>query len=345
MPPTRFLAAALCAAALCLAGCSRDGAQDRLADYLQRLSRALGTDIQPGELRSIPAPPRWTSLQIPLEGGSIDGLDFLRLRGCALQETVARRNSSLGRVAPPSQRLLLELEFLDRVEPCIHFQREQGENALAELLTESAALKKVQLPALIFNATLGGEEYRNFWRSTDLSADYPSNTSSLVTTALENITANATRWLAGDYTADGRAFELDLSDVARGDGGELLAALSLQAAYLDAGSAALHAQAERGPLCRPQLRPARANILRNVATRYFVGEIQPWSAALGRRAHALLPPLQTLEVQLAPTLPAALSDWRKERNTAIDRRTGAPRRHVSALQTLLGSCFSEFSPG
>ena len=93
----------------------------------------------------------------------------------------------------------------------------------------------------------------------------------------------------------------------------------------------------------PQRQPRSAEILRNVITRFFIGHVQPWSAAIAQRRHGLLPPLQALESALAGVLPATYRDWQRTRDDNIAVWSAAPRRHVSAVQALLGSCFSEFA--
>jgi hypothetical protein len=349
-PPSRrtisrrgALRALLGLGALLLAACASDSPESRLRDYTARLARPLDLSISAGDTLS-PAPPRWEALQIPIESGSLDGLDFLRLRGCALQHTVARRNSSLGRLAPPSQRLLLDLAFLREVQPCIDKLEADGRDALATQLRDSASLKKRQLPALVFNATLGNAEYRDFWRGATALGTYPEGTGSSVTAALRAVSADAGRWLAGDFRADERALELNLGTIARGDGGELIAALALQAAHLDAASAALEARAADRPLCAAGQQPRAATILRTVVRKYFLAGVQPWSAALEGRRHDLLPPLRHLEALLADTLPAPYVDWQRQRDAQLAAYRGAPRRHVRALQALLGACFEEFAP-
>lgn len=327
---------------LVLSGCGAEGPESRLEDYLARLVRPLNAEPPIPVVDTVVAPPRWTALQLPIEPGAIDGLDFLKLRGCALQETIARRNSSLGRVAPPSQRLLLELRFLREADDCIAYLRLNGETALSTLLAKSAADKQHQLPALIFNATLGNEEYRDLWRTAQPLGNYPNDTSSLVVESLSQIGVGAQRWLAGDFSVDGGEFELLLADVSRGDGGELLSALALQSSYLIAANRVVEERADSGDLCTAGLQPKEAVILRTVVTRFFVGEVQPWSAAINQRAHALLPPIRQLESLLKSVLPAPYEKWRAAREASIDHWSDAPPHHVAALQSLLGSCFSEF---
>ena len=96
--------------------------------------------------------------------------------------------------------------------------KDEGKGELAATVQGAATLKKEQLPALIFNATLASEEYRDFWRSGSLPPEYPAATGSAVVSALRGVNAQSRRWLAGDYAADNLAFELLLGEIARGDG-------------------------------------------------------------------------------------------------------------------------------
>ena len=331
------------AMALLLGACGGDGGPHALDDYLARLARPLGATPDP-EYSTPAVPPRTGALNLPIAADALDGLDFLRLRGCALQATVARRNSSLGRVAPPSQRLLLELAFLREAPPCIAKLSQEGEEELAQLLRLAVRNKTAQLPALIYNATLASAEFRDFWRATSLPRDYPEHTSSLVVTALEQIVEDSQRWLAGDYGADERRLELALSTVARGDGGELLRALLVQRNVLAEGDELIREHLADGPLCQEGLRPRAAEILRTVARKYFVGRVQTWSASVGKRFHDMSPAISELEGALAEVLPAPYQDWQQTRDQILSDGMAAPAQHVTQLQALLGSCYSEFAP-
>lgn len=329
---------------LAMAACATDNREGQLEDYLLRLSRPL--DVEPYELESAisEAPPRAASLLLELESGSLEGLDFLRLRGCALQTTIAKRNSSLGRVAPPSQKLLLELAFLREAPACIEKLTQEGREALAQLLLENYELKKSQLPQLIFNATLASPEFRDFWRSTEPLARYPEATSSVPVAALENIAADAARWMSGDYSAQEERFESSLFQISRGDGGELLRALEQQGGYLREADRLTETQRSSGGLCARGLEPKAAKIIRNVVTKYFAGGIQLWSAQLNTRYHALLPPIQRLEQLTLQIQPTAYSAWVEQRDAALNANLSAPLDHVRAMQGLLGNCYSEFAP-
>ncbi|MFK7828251.1 MAG: DUF3080 family protein [Congregibacter sp.] len=327
-----------------LNACGSSGPEARLNDYLARLARPLEQSAAEPDSPALSAPPRAETLRLPIEGDSLDSMDFLRLRGCALQATVARRNSSLGRVAPPSQRLLLELAFLREAPACIETLRGEGRLTLAALIADAALVKKEQLPALIFNATLGNLEYREFWRERSKLVNYPDETSSVVVTALEDITADAQRWLNGNYAANEQSFELALSAIARGDGGALRAALRIQARILALADRMIAQRLSRGAVCENGSRPDAAPILRTVAQKYFVGSVQIWSAALNQRYHQLLPALLALETLLEPSFPPNYLRWRTARQTEIEHDLKAPALHVHSLQQLLGSCYVEFAP-
>ncbi|MEM1145530.1 MAG: DUF3080 family protein [Pseudomonadota bacterium] len=324
-------------------GCEPPAAETRLNEYLTRLSRPLDQPAPALPANPNLSPPRAASLLVPVAGGTLDGVDFLRLRGCALQATIARRNSSLGRVAPPSQRLLLELAFLREAPECISKLRAEGRAALADLLEQNYALKQTQLPVLIFNATLGSDEFRDFWRSTEPLGYYPQDTSSLPVSALETLVADSLRWLQGDYSADEKRFELALSAVAQGDGGELLRALSLQQSALSAANFVTAPERERGGLCSAMLRPRSAQILRNVVTKYFVRSVQPWSAQLNARFHQLLPPILRLESAVISAVPDEYREWQTRRDQSLEHSLAAPSRHVREIQELLGGCYPEFA--
>ena len=234
--------------ALAMAGCSGSGPEAAFDEYLGRLARTLGAaPVQP-VIPSVTALPAPRELHLEIQPGNLDALDFLALSGCAVQITIGKRNSSLGRLARDSQRLLLELEYLQLAPACIDYQREQGESGLADTLEQAWQLKRRQLPASIYNATLGSSEYRQFWKKAPgAAADYPANTSSAVIASLEAINGHARRWLAGDYSADNREFEILLGEVATGDGGALLQALAAQ----DAALAAANRIAARAHGARP----------------------------------------------------------------------------------------------
>jgi hypothetical protein len=324
-----------------LFACAAGGPSAAFQTYLERLSRTLSVPVEtPATMPISPMPPP-RELHRQADPAGLDVLDFLSLHGCAVQVTIGKRNSSLGRLARDSQRLLLDLEYLELAPACVAQLRQRGEEALATTLHNAWASKRRQLPGAIFNATLGGSEYRAFWQVPANPGDYPAATGSAVVGSLEGINLQVRRWLAGDYSADNQAFELLLADVASGDGGALRQALANQASALAAADRMLTLRNERGPLCAPHFRPEAADILPNVVRLFFIDGIQPRAALLNRRFHQLLTPVAELEDMLRAALPPAYRSWQQQRDASLAAWMQAPRHHVEALQATLQPCMAE----
>ena len=320
-----------------LTGCA-DNPDSAFELYLERLSGALSVEMATIKVPPIAVLPAKRELQLDIAGSDIDVLDFLALSGCELQVTIGKRNSSLGRLARDSQRLLLELEYLQLAPACITYQREQGELQLADTLEQAWTQKTRQLPALIFNATLGSEEYRQFWKAPAQQGNYPANTSSAVIASLQAVNDHARRWLTGAFDASNLEYELLLADITAGDGGALRQALAAQAGALQAANEMLARRMERGPLCTPPLRPASADILDNVIRKFFVAGTQPRAARLNRRYHELLPAITELEQMLSDAPPLAYRAWQAQRDAEVEEWALAPREHVSQLQAIQEPC-------
>ncbi len=327
--PAWLLAGMLC-------GCSA-GSDLPLDNYLTRLGRSLDRDIEPLTDR-LPPLPRARELHLDLVSGSIDLLDLLAMRGCELNVTIGKSNSSLGKLATDSQRLLLELEFLALAPACIESLDANEDAGLIATLSAAIDKKRTQLPARIWNATLGGPEFRDFWKSPGRLGDYPAATGGDVPVALARLSMLVSAWLAGDYRAGGEELEPLLDEVRRGDGGALLASLARQRAGLAAAAPALQERLEPAPICFSNSPSPEGRIVDNVIRKFFIGEVQPWSVQVARRRGDLMPPVLSLETSLADVIPTAYRQWLQVRDPLLDSAVAAPREHARHLATLLESC-------
>lgn len=200
-----------------LEGCQRAGPDAAFEVYARGTS--WPQSIVPTD--ALEEPPVAAAMQLDISSGTLDALDLVSLSGCNVQATIGKRNSSLGRHAKPSQRLLLELEYLRLAPQCINLLRDRHW-ALANVLDVAWRQRQMQLPTLIFNATLGSDQYRSLWLNPRVPAAYPLVSHSAAVSALDRINGDVCRWLSGDYEAQNRDFEVSLSEVA---GGDLLNAL------------------------------------------------------------------------------------------------------------------------
>ena len=323
-----------------IVGCSPPAqGPDQLQDYRQRLARTLATAVP--DDASVLIPPRIQDADIPLldiPASQLKLLDFLALSDCALQVNIGRRNSSLGRNAAPSQKLLLDLEFLAMAPACVKTLELQSKTRLVDALTAAIATKTQYLPHRIFNAVLAGPEYRQFWQLPRGLDQYPSAVGGDVLDALHWFEYATTQWLAGNFQFQADQLEQRLYHLRAGDGGALLLAAVTQARSLQQATQLLESRAAAGPLCPNGRSSTSARTLETVVVKFFATGVQIWLADLNRRERQLLPPIENLETQLASVLPEQYRQWSDKRKTVLNLLRDTPREHITALQHLAASC-------
>lgn len=108
----------LIAVVFVLSGCS-DPAQSLMDDYAKRLGRTLALELQDPAPLDLQPLPSITTTRADIAETSITLVELVASRACGLDVLLGERNSSLGKVMPPSQRLKYELAFLKQVQPCL----------------------------------------------------------------------------------------------------------------------------------------------------------------------------------------------------------------------------------
>lgn len=329
----------LLACVLALAGCDDTAnGPDHLSEYLNRLSTVTGMPLT----SAAPFPPELdlpeaTSTALPA-ANQIDLIDFLSLSGCELQINLGRRNTQLGRTAAPSQRLLLDLEFMELAPACIALLRDRGDRELADLLHQASLERRSSLPLSTLQAVLMGPEWQAFWQRPTALEAYPTQTNSLIIASLTRLGNLVTSWLGGSWAASNREFELLLSDLRVGDGGALLLSHYVVARDLARANQLLEAARVAAPLCPYGQPTARSNALNRVVTQFFVGQVQPWLVKLRQRKEALHPPIKALEAPLGGVLPTDYIKWAMQRDQLLGEQTRVIKTHVQTVQRILSGC-------
>lgn len=100
-------------------GCS-DPALSLMHDYTSRLSRTLALEIHDPAPLDLQPLPSITTTRLDIADSSITLVELVATRACGLDLLLGERNSSLGKVMTPSQRLKYELAFLKQVQPCLN---------------------------------------------------------------------------------------------------------------------------------------------------------------------------------------------------------------------------------
>ncbi len=322
-------------------GCSRNTLEDQLQAYQQKLARVLDQELPETTGPEWQPLPRARLLRLTFSDESINLLEFVHLLECDLNALVADHNSSLGRQAPSSQQLIYQLRFLASVERCIG-QIEADHPELAETLASVSRSKHQQLPGYIWQATLGGREFRSFWQP-DAGQVYAAAEFSELDVALARLKYLVERWLGGEYAEDPGELENLLATVRHGDGGRLLAAWLQLEQGLNTATAVLQGRGDGSPLCYPDMRTPQADIFKNVVMTDFVGTLQPLVARMNRRFYDSYQLVQSLESALAAAAPAPYEAWRAQRDAQLARARESVPAHVAALEPLMSQC--GFLPG
>lgn len=339
-----------------MAGCEqRRTPREMLENYLWRLENVTGLSAHwpsEEELR-VPGPPRKRFRLLATSEFEIGMLDFLSLQGCGLGEAVGRRNSSLGRVMPASQRIVYELEFLDAAGDCIASLRADGEADLADRLAEVVVRKRRELPQVFWNAIFGSDEFAALFSVSapppgldGLSVELQSLLQPL--SDIESVMRSWREAIAGparlDFRYEGSGFENSLAALnASRAGGALLRALHELGAYLDSAAELIEHAVHAKALCPMRKTTERGRYLRNVFDLFYAGEVQPYAAPVHRYGRDILSALSRIR-DITAAAPGTngeeyWSDWLGMGDaSAWGRFEHALDRHTKAWQRALSEC-------
>ncbi|XOV85854.1 MAG: DUF3080 family protein [Pseudomonadota bacterium] len=322
---------------ICLAGCGRTGPASDLDDYQQRLARVLDQPVPPATTAMAPRLPPLREFRQEIPRESIDILEFFRISRCELHQLVAERNSNLGIMAAPSQRLVYEVNFLRVGYDCLQ-AIDEDQPSLRENLAEVLDRKREALPLVIWKATLGGDEFRDFWKPGSSDPPEAFAGDGEVVYALAQLRDDVARWLGGNYEISSSRLENQLDLIRQGDGGVQMKAWDLLANELGAASRLVDERLARRPLCFQAMKTPTADIFNNLVRSLFVGKIQVWAAGLNSRYYRVFPLVRELETLLAGAEPPAYREWRTSRDNRLAESTGALGEHVKALTPLFEQC-------
>ncbi|WP_027853624.1 DUF3080 family protein [Marinobacterium litorale] len=335
-----------------LTGCSQQSEVHALLDnYADRVGNAiehevdLNLDLASGRIPPLP-PTRARSLDVTaLSEGLVDVLDF---RHCGLLHTIAERNSSLGKLAPGSQRLIYEIKLLPALRQCREDLAEDNAPDLARLkarLDEVIDAKADNLGGVLWNSLYLSPEMEQHFALT--GQPLPLTASSVFSSlqpALVHFEQLATltdrhHWQAPHFIDD---LEQDFESLYRSDfGAAWLQSLALITATLDSTADALEQRLAERPVCFQQKPNNQARIIRNVFQTYYAGELQPYLSLVHRQGERWR--YYQLSITNALPAPQPAADYLKKlfgdsEQSLWGRYIAARDRHTRAWQTLLSQC-------
>lgn len=265
---------------LLLSGCGDSQGVATLRDYQQRVNRVLALDSPAPQLTAAPAFIAKSALQQPLPDLRIDLLDAFATRRCGLDQLIAERNSSLGKVFTASKRLNYELRFLATLQQCL---TEQWEEPLNSQLQQVYQQKQHSIAIALNNMLQTDDTLRKRWlgsNSTLTPGDNSGFTESLG--ALQQLVELKQAVARQDwYSASRIDPEQALETLYRFSFlSDLQYSLRYAASWLGSINPALLA-IEPASLC-PRGQTEQLTILSTVFRKYFIGEVQAYLAELTR---------------------------------------------------------------
>lgn len=324
-------------AALLLAaasGCQPSGPDAVLSDYLTRVARIVEQPVVLGRPEVLPPYPDARELTIDIPRQTIDVGEFFELHGCDMGALVGLRNSPLGRVQTPSQRLGYEAAWLAALSHC-------GGGAAEWALTLGDG-KRALLPALFWNATFAASEMRTAMGGAAAPTD--ADLADVLRSLHDSYRA------LGAGTFDIAELEQTLARLRTGSWvGPARQRWSEWRRHLHATSVLLGPAAPR--LCLNQQPTPRSRRLQNVFLGFYVEQIQPELAReMGRHA-AWIDEIERLIEALGLVVPDAYQRWHAAVLDPADaasewqRTRWAVTDHARAWQRLLAACGIEPGAG
>ncbi|MCG6659189.1 DUF3080 family protein [Halomonas campisalis] len=314
-----------------LVGCGGSGEGDALLqDYQRELASALDLPApepaSPGNIGAFPA----RDERLFEVSETRDGLlNVYALRECHITSLVAERNNQLGRVAPPSQRWLYELELWRRLHACQHSEiPETLSESHRERLTRLTETKTEQLPRVSWNSLFDSEEWTGSFSRA--SSPLQPDDAAAVETQL-----SAIAWLREatlnqfnpQWQHDSSTLENHLKTLrSRPLTAEVLRALMLAEQRLGEANALLEARLSRADTCRGLDAPGT-----ELRARFETQPTTDWLTRLETLAERWLGAVEELlDSHIEP--PTAVAEYRRHWLSLADPEAPLPA-YRAALET------------
>ncbi|MCG7200030.1 DUF3080 domain-containing protein [Marinobacter pelagius] len=319
-------------------------ARPMMDEYVERVARVLETEPELSSPEPAEQIPRRRDRVLTMPELDIGMLDFLSLYGCELQYVVGEKNSVMGRVMQPLNRLRYEVRFIEAARDCLP---EVEEERLEEALLKAIESKRESLPVAVWNATWGVEEVETLF--TLAKGYYPvapegDPVSDLALDA-HQLSAAMARLLGGnlDVSLD-FAGNVHQRWQAEYRAGQLINSARVLSARLDDATGLLQERLEGRPLCLNGKPNNQSDIVQNMFFNIYIGEIQPYMGEIRRARSALIEPLAKLAEMQEEVMPGSFRTWYRHHLSLSAPESlwleldQAMANHTRAWQDLLGQC-------
>ncbi|MDO6563481.1 DUF3080 family protein [Amphritea sp. 1_MG-2023] len=277
-------------------------------------------------------------------------LEVLNLRHCQLIPLIAERNSSLGKVMPPSRQMVYEIQLISRLNHCRQTLREtQTEPELIQQVDALFQVKQDNIEAALWNGLFTSEAMeRNFSRSEPplplIEDDGFSQTRQAFIlfnriAALNSTIQQQPTWTEPDYLNQLEPHYQALTTLRYGS--RWLRSIYLLTHTLNHTANLIEQRLRQRPLCYNQQATPKARIVKNVFNKYYAAELQPYMAKIDRDGRQWLALNQQL-LQHFTVIPEPMQRYQRLALSTEapfwQRYIEARNRHTQAWQRLLKQC-------
>lgn len=332
--------------AVSVTGCDPFASPDSMMDeYLSRLARVLNVEKQQTALEPVRLIPSVRDRRAEIPKIDITVLEFLSLYGCELQVVVAERNSILGRVMTPLNRLRYNLRFIATAQACL---ANTDKPALKYSLQRAIEQKQQLLSSVAWNAVWAGEPMAAL---LSVSKGYYLADSHHVTT-LGRLVAGLEKTRAIVTQLQTEALDADLTEM--GDiqqqwtfghhAGQLLNSITMLTTRLDDATALIEQRLLVKPLCYMSKPNPQAERVKGVFFNVYIGRIQPYLSEVSRAGKLVFGELDKIALAQASIMPAGFKTYHLDVISMTNKKgvwrqfDKAVNSHTKSWQTLLEQC-------
>lgn len=306
------------------------------SQYLLRLARVLEAPLPTLAPIDTPAFPGKRELLLQIPDESLSWTEFARLHRCDLGELMGFRNSSLGQVMTQLRRLQYELQWRELADRCMQQQSgQQLSEQTTALLNRVMTSKVAALDAVFWNAVIASDAMQR-WMGQSATASNVLPTGSLL-----DLADQARRFEGATVTVAKVDDALRVLSDARRVG---LAQRQWQQARVLLERATMMLRSHGRRVCRNGQPTPKAERLKSVFVRYYVGQEQPGLARLMQEDATWVNAFADLYAQLHRHAPAALQIWYRGvldpgvADSHWQRTRAAFPAHARAWQALADHC-------
>ncbi|WP_284722516.1 DUF3080 domain-containing protein [Methylophaga thalassica] len=317
--------------------------ESMMDEYLVRLARVLEQDLP------APAAPVLTKLPdkkertLSIPEIDVNMLEFLSFYGCELQVVVAERNSILGRVMLPINRLRYEVRFIESAKQCL---ATTDDKKTTHILQQAIAKKSAVLPAVFWNAIWSTEEIEQLMTYSKGYLPVDANSINTIRTGLQALVDIKKQ-------IDNKKFDINLDHLGTIQqqwlyshvAGKLLKSAQLLTLRLNEATRIIDKRLIQKPFCYKQRVTPQAEILRSFFFNIYIAKVQPYLASVSQQGESIFPLLDKLAVLQGES--EASDEFQHYQRTYLDTQSSsgiwqklqtAIQLHTKSWQHLLKQC-------